>query len=109
MDKEELIKKMHASQFVENNRIVLETINLLRISYARLRDVKTALEKIEESRFLDCVNYLSEAGYIKLRECGSRLPAELADVDYRGLEAKLTGKGIELAGGKRTDSMVSAR
>ena len=36
----------------------------------------------------------------------SREPANLADVEYQTLEAKVTGKGIRLLGGGITDEMV---
>lgn len=106
-NKEELLKKMRAVQFMENNRTVLETINILRISYVQLKDVQAALnERIPENRFLDSVNYLAEAGYIRLRTIKGRETAELADVDYRLLEAKLTKRGITLAGGELKDELV---
>lgn len=106
-NKEEILKKMRAVQFMENNRTVLEMINILRINYVKLKDVQAALNgKIPENRMLDSVNYLAEAGYIRLRTIGSHETAELADVDYRHLEAKLTKEGIALAGGKLKDEMV---
>ena len=38
------------------------------------------------------MNFLHEEGYIYLRDMESREPANLADVEYQTLEAKVTGK-----------------
>ena len=63
-------------------------------------------EGIERQEFIDSVNFLHEEGYIYLRDMESREPANLADVEYQTLEAKVTGKGIRLLGGGITDEMV---
>lgn len=91
-----------------NNGRVLMTINLLREKYNALRSVEKGLkaEGIERQEFIDSVNFLHEEGYIYLRDMGSREPANLADVEYQTLEAKVTGKGIRLLGGGITDEMV---
>jgi len=109
MDKEAMKKKIRQGAFTENNGRVLRAINLLRHKYERLRDVQYALDDIENDRFLDSINFLSEAEYIKLRKIGSKESAAIEDVDdYALLEAKLTEKGIRLLGGKIVDDMVKA-
>lgn len=108
MTNEELLKRMRAAQFVKNNGRVLRIINILRDKYVALADACCALESMEETRFLDSVNFLSEAGYIRLRHAGSKALAELADADYHELEAKVTEKGIRLLGGGLRDEMVDA-
>lgn len=104
--KEELLKRMRASEFKSNNGRVLSTINILRHHFAALKDVKFALDDIEEHRYLDCINFLAEEGYIKLRTIDSREPASIEDTDYTELEAKVTAKGIRLLGGELIDAMV---
>ena len=52
------------------------------------------------------MNFLHEEGYIYLRDMESREPANLADVEYQTLEAKVTGKGIRLLGGGITDEWL---
>ena len=91
-----------------NNGRVLMTINLLREKYNALRSVEKGLkaEGIERQEFIDSVNFLHEEGYIYLRDMESWEPANLADVEYQTLEAKVTGKGIRLLGGGITDEMV---
>ena len=91
-----------------NNGRVLMTINLLREKYNALRSVEKGLkaEGLERQEFIDSVNFLHEEGYIYLRDMESREPANLADVEYQTLEAKVTGKGIRLLGGGITDEMV---
>lgn len=104
----DLLKKMRAAQFTENNGLVLRTINILRHRYERLKDIRVALEDMDESRFLDSIHFLSEAGYIKLRNSSNRSDAELSDANYTDLEAKVTEKGIRLLGGEITDRLVEA-
>ena len=58
----EMMRDMKQARFRNNNAAVLRALNLLRIRYERLTDVKYALNNIEEQEFLDSVNYLQEAG-----------------------------------------------
>ncbi len=108
MSKEAEKRLLRAGNFTMNNGRVLSTINLLREKYNDLRSVCKAVsyEGIEKQEFIDSVNFLSEEGYIHLREVKSREDANLADYDYQTLEAKVTGKGIRLLGGGLTDNMV---
>ena len=89
------IAKMRAGRFIKNNGRVLRTINLLRYKYEKLEEVKYALDDMQDNDYLDSLNYLSEAGYIQMRRVTSKQVAEIADVDYVHLEAKLTEKGIK--------------
>ena len=100
------IAKMRAGRFIKNNGRVLRTINLLRYKYEKLEEVKYALEDMPENEYLDSLNYLSEAGYIQMRHVTSKQIAEIADVDYVHLEAKLTEKGIRLLAGKLEDDLI---
>jgi hypothetical protein len=59
-----------------------------------------------EQAFLDCINYLSQEGYIVLRLISHDKPAQLADHDYTELEALVSSKGIRLLGGVICDEMV---
>lgn len=97
MDREELGRKIRAGNFVANNGRVLRAVNILRYNYTKLRGLSRALSDLQEDEFLDCINYLAEAEYIELRhiETKQSMP-ELADCNYRLLEAKLTAKGISL-------------
>lgn len=108
MNREQEKRRLRAGAFMVNNGRVLMTINLLREKYNALRSVEKGLkaEGIERQEFIDSVNFLHEEGYIYLRDTESREPANLADVEYQTLEAKVTGKGIRLLGGGITDEMV---
>ena len=57
IDKDAMLRKMRASKFKQNNAKVLLTINILRHQFEALSDVKYALEKMEESEFLDSINF----------------------------------------------------
>lgn len=103
---DEALKKMRAARFIKNNGKVIRTINLLRTKYEKLSEVKYALDDITDSDYLDCINYLSESGYIKLRHIKNKQSAEISDVDYTELESKLTQKGISLLSGKLFDELV---
>lgn len=108
MNREQEKRRLRAGAFMVNNGRVLMTINLLREKYNALRSVEKGLkaEGIERQEFIDSVNFLHEEGYIYLRDMESRELANLADVEYQTLEAKVTGKGIRLLGGGITDEMV---
>ena len=108
MNREQEKRRLRAGAFMVNNGRVLMTINLLREKYNALRSVEKGLkaEGIERQEFIDSVNFLHEEGYIYLRDMESRETANLADVEYQSLEAKVTGKGIRLLGGGITDEMV---
>lgn len=110
MDRKSLKQRLDAVNFISNNGRVLRTINILRYQYNELKSVQAVLEEegIETWEFLDCVNYLTEEGYIRLREITSKNPVqELSqDVKYKTLEAKLTAKGIRLLAGGIKDDLV---
>ena len=108
MDKEEMMKKIRAGNFVANNGRVLRTINILRYDFNKLTNVSYALPDLQEDEILDSINYLTEAGYIELRhiETKAPIPTGLADHDYRLLAAKLTAKGISLLAYGIADPMV---
>ena len=105
-DAETYMQKIKARRFVENNGQVLRTINILRVGYEKLTDVKYALSDISEHDFLDSINYLFLSKYIMLRKIKSKEPADIADVQYEELEAKLSQKGIKLLEGKINDNSV---
>lgn len=105
-DAETYMQKIKARRFVENNGQVLRTINILRVGYEKLTDVKYALSDISEHDFLDSINYLFLSEYIMLRKIKSKEPTDIADVQYEELEAKLSQKGIKLLEGKINDNSV---
>lgn len=102
----EMMRDMKQARFRNNNAAVLRALNLLRIRYERLTDVKYALNNMEEQEFLDCVNYLQEAGYVQLRRIRTKEKALLADWDYTELEGKLTHKGIKILSGDEIDNSI---
>ncbi len=104
---EGLLRKLRAGNFIENNGMVLRDINLLRHQYVDLKSVRRVrADDLSEQEFLDCINFLSQEGYIGLREAHSKQETKLADAEYTALEAIVTGKGIRLLGGAIIDKMV---
>lgn len=106
IDKDAMLRKMRAGRFKQNNAKVLLTINILRHQFESLSDVRYALDKIDESEFLDSINFLSEEGFIKLRTIDGRQDTTIADTDYEQLEAKVTSLGIRLLAGELTDAQI---
>ena len=68
-------KRLEAANFISNNGRVLRTINVLRYKYNELKSVETVLEMdgVEKWEFLDCINYLTEEKYIRLRDIATRM------------------------------------
>lgn len=104
--KEELVKKMRAEDFVENNGEVMRALNAGYIDYKPLKTVRKVLPNLTEMDFLKCINYLQLKGYILVRHIDTRLETELSDADFMQLEARLSDKGIDLSGGFITDKAV---
>ena len=106
-NREEILKKIRAGNFVENNGKVIRDINLLRHEFIALKKVyRVRAGELSEQEFLDCINYLSQEGYITLRDTVTKSDARLSDTNYTTLEALVTGKGIRLLGGVIIDKMV---
>ena len=103
---QEYMQKIKARNFVKNNGQVLRTINILRVGYEKLSDVKYALGDVSEHDFLSSVNYLFLSEYILLRKIKTKELADIADVPYEELEAKLSQKGIKLLDGTISDNSV---
>lgn len=101
-------KRLSAENFIKNNGIVLRTVNILRYKFNKLTGVHGVVKEdgISESEFLDSINFLSEEGYIQLRDIASKASANLADDEYKRLEAKVTAQGIRLLAGGITDNMI---
>jgi hypothetical protein len=105
----ELLKEMRTKAFVRNNGIVMRLINLcgFRHKYIALRSVwDVAQSDMGGQEYLDCINYLSQKGYIRLRTIKGKAVVELADAESTDLEAILTDMGIDLAGGAIKNPMV---
>lgn len=102
----EFLQKIKAKDFVTNNGQILRTINILHVNYEKLSDVKYAIGNVSEHDFLSSVNYLFLSEYILLRNIKTKEPADIADVPYEELEAKLSSKGIKLLEGSVTDNSV---
>lgn len=106
-DNKELLRKMKAGKFIENNGKVIRAINLLRHKYINLSEVFYALEQeMSEGEYLDCINFLTEAGYINLRDVRTDEPADLDKYEYTSLKAKLSHNGIRLLEGEIIDKSV---
>ena len=71
-------------------------------------DMEYGLEvDVSAPEIADCVNYLNEGGYIKLRDVEFHNEvADLADAELHSLEAKLTAKGIAFLNGKISDPCI---
>lgn len=100
--------RIRREKFCDNNARVLSAINTLRTKYVRIRDLEYGLEvDVSAAEISDCVNYLNEGGYIKLRDIEFHTEIkDLADAELHCLEAKLTAKGIAFLNGKIDDPCI---
>ena len=106
MNKDDMIAKMRAGRFIENNGRILRAINVLHEKYVGLEGVLYALPEIDEDDLLKAVNYLQDEGYIHVRDIVSKEPVLISDASYKALEARLTAKGIRLLAGVMKDPVV---
>lgn len=102
------MERVHREKFCDNNARVLRAINALRTRYVRIRDLEYGLgADVSASEIADCVNYLNEGGYIKLRDIEFHGEvSDLADAELHSLEAKLTARGIAFLNGKVSDPCI---
>ena len=106
MDRSELLSRMEAGAFRENNGRVLRTINILKEKYVKLSTLPYALPDIDESEIRKCINFLEEEAYIHVRRTDTKDMASISDFAVDNLEAKLSGRGIRLLNGGITDDCV---
>lgn len=102
------MERVHREKFCDNNARVLRAINILRTKYVRIRELEYGLGvEMTDSEVADCVNYLNEGSYIKLRDIEFHNEvADLADAELHSLEAKLTVKGIAFLNDKISDPCI---
>lgn len=107
MESKEMAERIRRKKFFRNNGIVLKGINLLRTQFVSLAELKYALEPtISEPELRDSVNYLSESGYINMRNIRSKQPTTLADCDFEEIEAKVSADGIKIIACVRSDECI---
>lgn len=103
----EISEKIRQQRFIQNNGRVLRAINMLRTQYVSLSDLRFGLSSdITDGEYADCINYLTEIGYINVRNRETKEKTTLADTELRLLEAKLSGDGIKFLAGKISDDCV---
>lgn len=95
MNAMEMNEKIRQKRFIQNNGRVLRAINILRTQYISLSDLRHGLPSdITDGEYTDSINYLTEIGYINVRNRETKEKTTLADTELRLLEAKLSGDGI---------------
>lgn len=101
-------ERVRREKFLDNNARVLRAVNALRERYIKITDLEYGLgAEMNSAEISDCINYLNESGYIKLRSIeGHTEVADLADAEMNTIEAKLTAKGIAFLNGKINDPCI---
>lgn len=106
MDKSELLARVTAGEWKENNGKVLRTLNILEGKYIRLSTLSYALPDLTKGDILRSINYLEEEAYIRLRTMDTHELATISDYEMETLEAKLSGKGLRLLTKTERDACV---
>lgn len=101
-------ERVKREKFLDNNARVLRAVNALRERYIKVEELEYGLgAEMNAAEISDCLNYLNESGYIKLRDVeGHAAIADLADAQMRRIEAKLTAKGIAFLNGRISDPCI---
>lgn len=105
-EREEILKRMRAAAFIQNNGQILRILNIASPKFESLVNVLYAARNMDEWQLIESVNYLAEKGYIHLRDIQSKKKADIADIDYKDIEAKLSAAGTGLLRGAATDDLV---
>lgn len=107
MESKEMQERIRQKKFFRNNGIVLKGINLLRTQYVKLSELRYALEPtMTESELRDSINYLSESGYINMRNLDNKQSTTLADCDFEDIEAKVSADGIKIIACVKSDECI---
>lgn len=107
MEFEEMQNRIRQKKIFRNNGIVLKGINLLRTKYVTLTELKYALEpSVTEAELRDSVNYLSESGYINMRNIHDKQLTTLADCNFEDIEAKVSADGIKIIACVKSDECI---
>lgn len=107
METKEMQDRIRQRKFFRNNGVALKGINLLREKYVPLAELKYALEpSMSEQELRDSVNYLSESGYINMRNIHSKQPTTLADCDFYEIEANVSADGIKIIACAKSDECI---
>ncbi len=107
METKEMQARIRQKKFFRNNGVVLKGINLLREKYVQLSELKYALEpSMSEQELRDSINYLSESGYINMRNIRSKQSTTLADCDFNDIEAKVSADGIKIIACVKVDECI---
>lgn len=107
MKSKEMQERIRQKKFFRNNGIVLKGINLLRTQYVKLSELRYALEPtMTESELRDSINYLSESGYINMRNIGNKQATTVADCDFEDIEAKASADGIKIIACVKSDECI---
>ena len=105
MNPDIIMKKARAANFIDNNGMILRALNMIATDFNQLSAIRKALG-MDSDEYSESLNYLIEAGYVRIRKCGDHENAELADHDLSELEGKLTAKGVQLLFGAISDKSV---
>lgn len=105
MNPDMIMKKARAASFIENNGRILRALNMIATDFNQLAAIRKALY-MDSDEYSESLNYLIEAGYVRIRKCDDHESAELADHDMSEIEGKLTAKGVQLLFGAISDKCV---
>lgn len=107
-EKEEILSRARKKRFADNNGKVMRAFNVLKGHFKALTTVQAATElDMEESEFLDSIDFLVKAGYLELRTVRGKADVKrLDDTRWELLEGDLSVQGIRLSESDIKDGLV---
>lgn len=106
MDADNLKKHLQQYTFRENNGLVLRTVNMLKPRESTVGNVRYLMQGEPQEAVQNSLNYLTEAGYIRITgPKGEPFPGQLDDT-AKGYRITLTAAGIEILMGVQESSSV---
>lgn len=107
-ERKKLMSKIVANDFAELNGAIMRTIStVFKFRWFKISDLQLAFNDRHDDEMLESLNYLEKAGYLEVRDIGSKSKVEMQYAELEETEAVLTAKGIRLVKYFFTDSAIN--
>ncbi len=107
MNTEKIQKDIKNSNFFHMNGTILRTLNVIENSRCSLKSLEYIFRNdTEHNQFIESIKYLSESGYIYLRNRVTGISTEFKADSFNDTEMSLSAKGIQVLRGMITDNCI---